>query len=983
MTDTPGSPTIPAHQEEEPTTEAQVEEAPYFERFNPTTGIRSPRAWFVSDAPRLSLNGNWRFRYSTQPDTAEDFAERHFDDTGWATIPVPAHWQLNGYGHPIYTNTRYPFPVDPPRLPNENPTGDYRRTFSIPNDWVDQGVVLRFDGVDSCAKVGLNGTELGVIAGSRLPAEFDVSHIVQRDSPNELAVRVHQWSSGTYLEDQDMWWLSGIFRDVSLLARPSGGIDDYTVTAGYDHTTSHGTLRVEAAVDARVLVPELGIDAPAGPEVAIDHVEPWSAERPRLYRASIATETETVSFNIGFRTVAIVDGALTVNGQPVLFRGVNRHEFDPETGRTVSEDLMRRDIELMKQHNINAVRTSHYPPHPRFLELCDEYGLWVIDECDFETHGFFPVKWRPISVNPTDDPRWKDALVQRMARMVERDKNRPSVIIWSLGNECGPGRNLETMADWTRHRDSTRVLHYERDWTSQYVDIYSRMYSSHEEVDAIGRRNEDALDDPKLDARRRQMPFILCEYAHAMGNGPGGLWEYQELFEKYPRCQGGFVWEWIDHGLAARTPDGTDFYAYGGDFGEEMHDGNFVADGLVFADRTPSPGLGEFKKVIEPVRMTIDDSQILIENHYAYIDSGHLDFVWTLEERGRIVTSGNLGSLEVSPGSAGALPRPPLPPTQEETWLTVRAVLREDASWAPAGHEIAWAQAQTRSPRLATSLDAVRTPPRRHSHTVELGDATFDGGNGRLVQFGDFKLQGGRLDVWRAPIDNDRSFSWDPLEPAWRDLGLDRVQHRINSVEIDREELLVRTRVAPAGTELGLEVTYRWWAEESGLRLAMSVQPDGDWTVALPRVGLRLSLPSELDTVEWYGLGPHESYADSKRAARVGRFSAKVNELQTPYIFPQENGNHMGIRTLTLRKERGNGLRVDGVPQFSFTARRWTTESIAAARHSADLRPTDRVWLNLDFAQNGLGSGSCGPGVLPPYRLAPAHMKLDLLFSLV
>jgi len=961
----------------------QVRDVPYYELYNPTTGIRLPRAWFISDAARLSLNGEWRFRYSTRADIAEDLAEQQFDDSQWATIPVPSHWQLNGYGKPIYTNTRYPFPVDPPRLPDENPTGDYRRTFSVPEDWGNQRLVLRFDGVDSCAKVWLNGTELGIVAGSRLPAEFDVSQTVRREAPNVLSVRVHQWSSGTYLEDQDMWWLSGIFRDVTLLARPVGGIDDYTVTASYDHITSQGTLRVDADVEARVAIPELGIDTVTGEDIVIDHVEPWSAERPRLYPGTIATTAETVPVSIGFRTVAIVDGVLSVNGEGILFRGVNRHEFDPQTGRTVDEELMRRDIVLMKQHNINAVRTSHYPPHPRFLELCDKYGLWVIDECDFETHGFFPVKWKPISVNPTDDPRWKDALLDRMSRMVERDKNRPSVIIWSLGNECGPGRNLGAMAEWTRRRDSTRVLHYERDWTCQYVDIYSRMYTNYEDVDAIGGGVEVALDDPKLDARRRKMPFILCEYAHAMGNSPGGLSTYQDLFEKYPRCQGGFVWEWIDHGLAARTPNGTDFFAYGGDFDEEMHDGNGVADGLVFADRTPSPSLGEFKKVIEPVRITIEDSQAFVENLYDHIDTEHLDFIWTLEELGRTVAAGTLGSLKVSHGSTGVLPLPPLPPTEDEAWLTVRAVLREGTNWAPAGHEIAWAQSQTQSPRPAVSVQTTGAMTRRRDHTVELGDAVFNSSDGRLMKFGDLVLEGPRLDVWRAPIDNDRSFSWAPLEPAWRSLGLDRVHHRTNSVELDREELVVRTRVAPAGTELGLNVTYRWRADESGLKLAMSVEPEGEWTVALPRLGLRMSLPGELDRVEWYGLGPNESYADSKRAARVGRYSATVDELQTPYIFPQENGNRMGIRTLTLRNAHGNGLRVDGDLHFSFTARRWTTESIAAARHTTELKPSDRVWLNLDYAQNGLGSGSVGPGVLPAYRLEATDMAFDLDFSLV
>lgn len=965
---------------------SQVKAIPYYENFNPTTGIRAPRAWFVSDAPRLSLNGRWRFRYSPRADSGENIGEEHFDDGSWGTIPVPSHWQLQGFGAPIYTNTRYPFPVDPPRLPEENPTGDYRRTFTVPPEWAPAAYVLRFEGVDSCAKVWLNGVELGVIAGSRLPAEFDVSDLVRRDGANVLAVRVHQWSSGTYLEDQDMWWLSGIFRDVTLLARPVGGIDDFTVTAGYDAARSRGTLRVDSDVRARVTVPELGIDVATGEDVVVEAVEPWSAESPRLYDGTLATDAEQIPLRIGFRTVAIVDGVLTVNGQRVLFRGVNRHEFHPDTGRTVDEDLMRRDIVMMKQHNINAVRTSHYPPHPRFLELCDEYGLWVIDECDFETHGFFPFKWRPISVNPTDDTRWQPALVQRMARMVERDKNRPSVIIWSLGNECGPGQNLGAMAEWARQRDRTRVLHYERDWTCRYVDLYSRMYASPEEVDAIGRLAEDPLEDPQLDARRRGMPFILCEYAHAMGNGPGGLTEYQELFEKYPRCQGGFVWEWMDHGLTARRPDGTAFFAYGGDFGEELHDGNFVADGLVFPDRTPSPALGELKKVVEPVRMWVDGSQVVVENHYTHVDTSHLDLVWALEERGRLVAGGRLEAAALPPGTTRRMSLPPLPVTAEESWLTVRAVLRKATSWAPAGHEIAWTQHRTtpapgRPEPGSSRADAAA--PRRRDRVVEHGPAVFDAVTGDLLQLGPLPLGAPRLDVWRAPIDNDRAFSWDPREPDWRLLGLDRMRHRTQSVHLEDDALVVRTRVAPAGSELALAVTCQWRADDGALHLGVSVQPEGPWTVALPRLGLRMSLPADLESVEWYGLGPDEAYADSRRAARIGRYRASVDELQTPYVFPQENGNRMGVRTLWLRDNFGRGLRVDADGELSFTARRWTTEAIDAAAHTVDLRPGDRVWLNLDHAQNGLGSGSCGPGVLPPYVLTPSPTTFGLTLAAI
>jgi beta-galactosidase len=954
----------------------------YFERFDPTVGTLPPRAWFLSDAPRLSLNGDWRFRWSATADRDEDLAAAELDEAGWSSIAVPGHWQLNGYGSPIYTNKKLPFQVDPPRVPDENPTGDYRREFRVPQHWPDGRVLLRFDGVDSCAKVWLNGTELGVIAGSRLPSEFDVTDTVRPIGPNVLAVRVHQWSSGSYLEDQDMWWLSGIFRDVTLLSRPAGGIEDFTVTAAYDHLTRQGSLRIDTGTPGRIVVPELGIDAPTGQDVQLEQVEPWSAERPRLYRGTLSTGSESVPVAIGFRTVAIADGVLTVNGRRVLFRGVNRHEFDPVSGRTVDEDLMRRDIELMKQHNINAVRTSHYPPHPRFLELCDEYGLWVIDECDFESHEFFPDWGEPIPGNPTDDPRWEDALVGRMARMVSRDRNRPSVIIWSLGNECGPGRNLGAMAAYARRHDPSRVLHYERDWSCEYVDLYSRMYATHAEVESIGRRAEQPLDDPALDARRRAMPFILCEYAHAMGNGPGGLTEYQQLFETYPRCQGGFVWEWIDQALAASTPDGVPYFAYGGDFGEELHDGNFVADGLVFPDRTPSPGLAELKKVVAPIRLTVQARQLVVENRYDVIDTGHLRFHWSVEERGRTIASGELGALVVPSGSTGVLALPDLPATEDESWLTVRAVLAEATAWAEAGHEIAWAQAPLQPPRPARPA-AGRRAPQRNERGIQLAGAVFDARTGRLTALGDLALDGPRLDVWRAPIDNDRDFSWDPLEPSWRQVGLHRLQHRTDSVDPDGDSLVVRTRSGPAGTELGFATTWRWAADDDGLHLEVAVLPVGDWPVVIPRLGLRMAVPRRLDRVQWYGLGPAESYPDSSRAARVGRYTATVDELQTPYVFPQENGNHLGTRTLWLRSAAGDGLRVDGGEHFSFSARPWTTEALDAARHTADLVPGDRIWVNLDRAVHGLGSGSCGPGVLEPYQLWPSAQRWSLRFSSV
>jgi beta-galactosidase len=967
-----------------------VTEAPYWEQFHPWTGAEQPRAWFRSSAPVLDLSGDWKFRWSPRADTPADFTGPPQDlppgDQDWATLPVPSHWQLHGYGAPAYTNIRYPFPVDPPRVPTDNPTGDYRVTFRVPPGWPAGRVMLRFDGVDSCARVWLNGAELGVISGSRLPAEFDVTRALNPSGQdNLLAVRVHQWSSGSYLEDQDMWWLSGIFRRVMLLARPEGGVRDYFVHAGYDHRTGRGTLRVDADVDAgpdtpaRVTVPELGIDGAAGQTVIVPAVDPWSAESPRLYDGALTAAGETVPLRIGFRTVAVTGGILTVNGRRVLFRGVNRHEFDPDHGRAVTEQIMRQDVLLMKQHNVNSVRTSHYPPDPRFLDLCDEYGLYVIDECDLETHGFFGQGWDAVPDNPADHPSWQQALVGRMRRTVERDKNHPSVVLWSLGNESGSGRNLAAMAGWARRRDPSRPLHYERDWTCRDADVYSRMYTPHAEVELIGQGREEPLDDPELDARRRSMPFILCEYGHAMGNGPGGLTEYQELFDRYPRCQGGFIWEWIDHGIRTRDERG-EFYGYGGDFGELLHDGNFVADGLLFPDRTPSPGLLEYKKVVEPVRIGRDGDVLRISNRYDFLDLSHLDFTWSAEADGELRAAGSLTVPSAGPGESVTVPLPPIPPATGETWLTVRAVLAADSAWAAAGHEIGWAQLKVGDapPRPPTPAQG---PVTVTGSEIRVGPGVFNPRNGTLTSLGLLAVGGPRLDVWRAPIDNDRWFSAERSELAWRELGLHRMQHRVGAVTAGPDELVVRTRVAPAASRLGLFATYRWTATPDALRLTVQVEPDGVWTLPLPRLGLRMALPAGLGQVEWFGLGPGEAYRDSRRAVRVGRYRASVGELQTPYVFPQENGNRAGVRWAEITDDAGAGLRVTGDPVIDITVRRWTTEDLDAARHPTELTPRDRIFLNIDHSHHGLGSGSCGPGVLPRHRLVAAPATFSVTFE--
>ncbi|KUM76090.1 glycoside hydrolase family 2 TIM barrel-domain containing protein [Streptomyces curacoi] len=945
----------------------------YVEDVSPGRGALPPRAWYASsDAKSLSLNGSWRLRVSATADAEDDsFAEEGYDAGDWAEVTVPGHWVLQGdgaFGSPVYTNHLYPFPVDPPRVPTENPTGDHLRFFDLPEDWpaLDEGgAVLRFDGVESCARVWLNGTDIGEFKGSRLPHEFAVGHLL-KPTGNVLAVRVHQWSAGSYLEDQDQWWLPGIFRDVTLLHRPPGSVLDFFVHADYDHTTGEGTLRVDSDVDGRVSVPALDIDIATGESVTVP-VEPWSAETPKLYDGELVTAGERVPLRIGFRTVVLEDGLIKVNGRAILFKGVNRHEWHPEKGRALDLETMREDVLLMKRHNLNAVRTSHYPPHPAFLDLCDELGLWVIDECDLETHGFTEQAWRD---NPVDDDRWTPALLDRAARMVERDKNHPSIVFWSLGNEAGTGRGLTAMAEWIHGRDSSRLVHYEGDWDCRDTDVYSRMYAFHDEVEKIGQKLDGGTH------KRRELPFIQCEYGHAMGNGPGGLADYQKLFESYDRLQGGFIWEWIDHGI--KHPELG--YAYGGDFGEELHDGNFVCDGLIFPDRTPSPGLVEYKKVIEPVRIDGDgaDGTVRVTNKYDFADLSGLAFEWAYQVDGETVEAGALSVPDLSPGESAdvKLPEPPAHGTGGETQWTVRALLATDTAWAPKDHVVAWGQfpvSGRQSPSVAAS-----DRPAASEKLITLGPASFDARTGALKTIGGVEVTAPRLDVWRAPTDNDDGAEWQTdtrYGMLWRKYGLHRMRHRLDAVEVSDDTLTVRTRVAPAAWEFGLATVYRWTSDGERLKLTVSVTPDGDWKVPLPRLGIRFGLP-QADAVRWFGGGPGEAYPDTGTASMIGRWHSTVDELQTPYVRPQENGARADVRWVEL-----GGLRIEGDPEFWFSARRWTNEQLDAARHLTDLTPGDTVWVNLDHGQHGIGSQSCGPGPLPQYFLRAEPTEFSFVFS--
>jgi beta-galactosidase len=965
------------------------------------------RSRLRSDARSLSLNGDWRFRLSPHAALPDDVADDSLDDSAWATMPVPAHWVLQGdgeFGRPIYTNVQYPFPVDPPHVPDENPTGDYRRRFELPADWTeDARVLLRFDGVESLYRVWLNGTEVGIATGSRLAQEFDVTGLL-RAGENLLSVRVHQWSPASYLEDQDQWWLPGIFRDVTLVARPAGGIDDLWLRTGWREGEGwiDPELRADAAAFPVVLrIPELGTEvtwhSPADVRrVEVGAVEPWTAETPRLYDVTVQSHGETVSLRTGFRTVEIRGDRFLVNGRRVVFHGMNRHEAHPERGRVFDEAHARADLQRMKQFNVNAIRTSHYPPHPRLLDLADELGFWVILECDLETHGFEASGWER---NPSDDPAWRAAYLDRIERTVERDKNHPSIVMWSLGNESGTGVNLAAMSAWVHARDPERPVHYEHDYTGEYTDVYSRMYSSVPETEQIGTDGSLAPlrnCSPAEGARQRTKPFLLCEYAHAMGNGPGALDQYEALVDAHPRLHGGFVWEWRDHGILARTSGGTPYYAYGGDFGEVVHDGNFVMDGMVLSNDVPTPGLYEFKAVVAPVRFAFGDGELTVENRRHSADTADLSFVWRVEHDGR---AGASGTLDVPPVGAGESARVDLPyipvAAAGETWLTVDAVLAAATAWAPAGHTVATGQFDASA---AAGVPAA-LPPRRWRDaegTLSLGPAEFE--HGRLVRLAGRTVSGPSLELFRAPTDNDEgaglgdeTYSADTLEGVssatlWRRLGLDRLTHRLLCIQEADDAVRTVTRVSPATSVHSVTVECVWVAEGDDLELRVEIEPSKGWATVWPRIGVHFCVPDGADplkSVEWFGTGPLESYPDSRRAAQVGRFRSGIDDLSVDYARPQETGHRSEVRQLAV-----GPLTIDVLPDTrgrrpGFTISRHTPQRIAAAAHPYELAPSDATHLIIDAAQHGLGSRACGPDVWPEFALRPEARTIRMRFRTV
>lgn len=950
----------------------------------PGLGGLPPTATLRTDARVIDLSGQWRFRWARSAVDAQARVEHpEFDDSDWGTIAVPSSFVMpihdatvrDDHGAPAYTNVKYPFPVDPPFPPDANPLGDHRLRFHTDNPPAQAH--LRFEGVEGAADVWLNGQLLGSTRGSRLPTVFDVSGLVTGD--DVLVVRVHTFSAASYLEDQDAWWVPGIIRAVTLRERPNDAIDDVHAVAGWGSDGAALLVKVASAAPATIELVELGLEVTPGVELAVPGARPWTAETPQLYTLRVSTAGETVELKIGFRTVTIVDGVFQVNGSPVNLRGVNRHEHHPDFGRAVPRETLELDLLLMKRHNINAMRTSHYPPHPDMLDLADELGFWVIDECDFETHGFGDVAWRN---NPTDSLQWEPALRDRAARMVERDKNHPSIIMWSLGNEAGVGRNLAKMAEEIRGRDATRPLHYEGDQDCVDVDVWSRMYPSHDDVALIATRAEPALPNAELDTRRRAMPFVLCEYVHAMGTGPGGMTEYQDLFDAHPRLMGGFVWEWLEHGIHLQV-DGSTATMYGGDFGEVVHDGNFVIDGLVAADRTPRAQLADLAAVFAPLVLSIDveAGMLNVRSRLDFSSSDRYSLNWHVEDANGKRASGSIDDAGAPPRATVALSLPSeliAHLNQPGVVVTVEAVESRDTAWCGSGWVVARTQAVPRA-----------LPPATSREQLTLDDLKLDASTGAVLAIGAQAINDWRLELWRAPTDNDRGRDWTEADRSsyaerWASLGLDRLVSRLVRTDRSDERITVTTRVGAASVDHAVDCTFTWTSADGGLHLALHVAPVGEWmpewSAHWARVGVSFALPDFLESEDfsWFGRGPGPAYPDIGQAAHWGWFTATIAELQERTVRPQESGARADVRWARL----GDRLELSAEAGVSLTARPWSAHHLAATTHDHLLRADGALHVNVDFAVSGVGTAACGPGVLLEYRLVARPVSGSVLFSI-
>jgi beta-galactosidase len=960
----------------------------------------------VPHLDRLPLDGRWQFQLLDRPDAEPDAT--------WSETDVPGCWTMQGFDdHPHYTNVQMPYAGQPPRIPEHNPTGLYRRSFEPPAGWSGRRVVLHVGAAESVLIVSLNGRQVGIGKDSHLASEFDLTGLV-RPGANELTLRVVKWSDANYVEDQDQWWHGGITRSVFLYATDPVHLADVRATGGLADDLTTGTLEievqvsfgdgdpepgwwVEAVIDltddtmrADVPVPQTRVPSrrrrfseeesdlnarrAAGAQLTereqaiwpdierflrfpatgrvrwsgtFPGVSRWSAETPALHTLTVrlvrpdGRVAEEAAVRIGFRRVEVRGNDLLINGQRVFIRGVNRHDFDQHTGRVISKASMRADLVQMKQFGFNAVRTSHYPNDPAFLDLTDELGLYVIDEADIESHAFQDTL--------CDDRRYLAAWVERTARMVQRDQNHPSVIAWSLGNEAGHGTNHEAAAAWVRRYDPSRPLHYEGairyDWTSDQgvSDLTCPMYPS---LRAIVWHAQSGL---------QKHPLIMCEYSHAMGNSNGTLADHWDAIESVPGLQGGFIWEWWDHGLVQQLPDGTQRSAYGGDFGDTPNDGNFCTDGLVWPDRRPKPALWEHKQLASPVRVRAVDGGLEVRNAQHFVDLSWLRATWTVAADGEAIDEGDFVLPPLGPGERAVVPSPSRAPDRRETWLTVRFLTAREQAWAPEGFEVGFAQVE-----LSTSRE--RTWPTGSRGTVELDD------EGRLVH--PLLASPPTLSLWRAPTDNDRIGGMGEQWSAW---GLDRLERRLVGVDRHDDGLLdVQVEYCTAaGIAVLHGMTVRGLPGGGVLIEEDCVIPAS--ITDLARVGSVLEAVPGLDRVRWFGTGPHETYPDRKRGGRVGCWESTVADQYVPYIRPQENGGHADVRWLELRDAEGRGFRLTFDEPYQVSVTPFRAEDLASATHDVELHPRPNAVIHVDADHRGLGTASCGPDTLPQYLLGPGR----------
>ena len=957
-----------------------------------------------------NLNGVWKFMFLDAPEySPEGFFNSDFDVTKMDDITVPGNWQLQGYGKMHYSDLWYNFPINPPYVPTENPTGIYKRMFFVDESYRDKKIIIRFCGVDSAYHLWINGKEVGYSKVARNESEFDITDIIRVGEENDVTVRVYQWSDGTYLEDQDMWWESGIFRDVELIGVPKNGINDYKVVADLDDKYKNGLFKVETYLrtteevsvnfelvdkDENVILNQTitAKDGKAILNATIENVKHWTAETPYLYKLFMTVEKngeiiEVIPQNVGFRNIRLNGETFLVNGVAIKFKGVNRHDYSPQNGRVVSREEMEKDIILMKQFNINAIRTSHYPNSYYLYDLCDEYGMYLIAETDLECHGFEltgDYKWI------TDDPSWELAYVSRMTRMIERDKNHPAIIFWSLGNESAFGCNFRKMTDVAHEMDPTRLVHYEGDFDVESADVYSTMYTW--------------IENPKKPylmkdiIEKSKKPHIHCEYCHAMGNGPGNLKDYQDLVYAHDKLQGGFVWEWFDHGIESFTESGEKYYRYGGDFGDDPSNKDFCIDGLIMPDRTPSPGLYEYKKVIEPITTTAVDIQKGIINLLSRYDFANLDrfnLVYKVMEDDVILQTGfmavpsiearankditlpyDLSAIKVKPGA--------------HYYVNISYQLREDTSYASSGHELATAQFELPLYKegIVVRPEGILNVEKEHT-TLHVKGANFSLDfnlvNGNLMNIVRDGMQvlskGPRLTLWRAPISNDMEII-DKLKKVY----FLHLEHEVvMNIDYHMEGNILKVEVdtinSTTNSAWHFKTKYVYTVYPSGdILIDVEGTPSGRVDLApdmLPRIGVSMHLDKSMEHVRYFGMGPGENYADSKEAAQMGLYANTVDGLFTNYVIPQENGNHMGCKWVSMTNDRGMGLLASTEGDFNFSASWYEDKDLDDAKHTCDLVKRDYIVFNVDYKQNALGTNSCGQWQLDKYRAKFEDFKLS------